>query len=49
MMLATALQATKLMMMVTTMTMVTFRDDNDGNITIGDGVMGYDGDDDGDG
>jgi hypothetical protein len=29
--------------------MATGDDDNDGNITIGEGVMGYDDDDDGDG
>jgi hypothetical protein len=44
-----AQRATKLTMMVTMMTMVMGRDDNDGNSTIGDGMMGYDGEDDGDG
>ena len=49
-MLATALQATKLRMMATTMTIATGDDDNDGNSAIGDGMTGYyDDDDDGDG
>jgi hypothetical protein len=48
-MLATALQATKLTMMVTMMTMATGDDDNDGNSAMGDGVMGYGNDNDGDG
>ena len=48
-MLATALQATKLRMMATTMTIATGDDDNDGNSAIGDGMTGYYDDDDGDG
>jgi hypothetical protein len=48
-MLATALQATKLRMMATTMTIATGDDDNDGNSAIGDGMTGYYDDDDGNG
>jgi hypothetical protein len=47
--MATEQQATKLTMMATTMTMATGGDDGDGDSTTGDGAMGYDNEDDGNG
>ncbi len=44
-MMVTALQATKLMMMSTTMTMTTGDDNNDGDGAKGDGATGYHDDD----
>ena len=49
MMMMAARRATKLTMMATTMTMATGDDDDDVDGTAGDGAMGYDNNDDGDG